>query len=265
MSRARENLDQDQADEAGKEQDDALADLEEAQDELEQTRRDAEEQLAVEQLAHIGDELKSLTERQDKVVEQTKAYQQMRAQNDDKLSLAQQRGVRDLGQLQSGLKDETGDLAETLDGAPVVALTLRRASSSMETAAKRLHEIKTDKPTEQAAQAAADRFKQLLESLKADRAGNGGQAGQQGQGQGGEAGGGNGNDDGFPPTAQLKLLKTLQQEINDRTDELDEQRRRKGTLTPEQTAELKRLAEDQGVLADLVRDMTRPRHDDGEE
>ena len=186
-------------------------------------------------------------------------------QHEGKLSLAQQHGVRGLGQNQSGLKDETGELAEKLDGAPVIALTLRRASSSMETAAQRLREIKTDKPTVQAAQSAAERFKQLLESLKADRGGNGGQGGQQGGGGGGGGGGGNGNDDGIPPTAQLKLLKTLQQEINDRTDELDEQRRRKGTLTPEQADELKRLAEDQGVLADLVRDMTRPRHDDGEE
>ncbi len=227
-------------------------------------RRQAEEQLAVEQLARIGDELKSIAERQVKVVEETKSYEQRRVESNGKLSLAQQRGVRGLGQVQSGLKDETGELAEKLDGAPVVALTLRRASSSMETAAQRLGEIKTDKPTEQAAQSAAERFKQLIDSLRADRGGNQGQGGQQGGGGGG-GGAGDGNDDGIPPTAQLKLLKTLQQEINDRTDDLDEQRRRKGTLTPEQAAELKRLAEDQGVLADLVRDMTRPRHDDGED
>ena len=52
MGRAQENLDDDQGDEAGKEQQDALADLEDAQEELEGMRRDAEEQLAMEQLAH---------------------------------------------------------------------------------------------------------------------------------------------------------------------------------------------------------------------
>jgi hypothetical protein len=61
------------------------------------------------------------------------------------------------------------------------------------------------------------------------------------------------------------MLKGLQQEINDKTEALEETKRRKGKLTSEQNAELDRLAEEQGVLADLVRDMTRPRRDDGEE
>jgi hypothetical protein len=264
MGQAQENMDQDQGEQADREQEEALANLEEAQDDLEETRREAEEQLAVEQLARIGDQLKSLAERQGKVVEETKSYEERRRKNEGKLTLAQQRGVRGLGQVQTGLKEETGELAETLDGAPVIALTLRRASEKMDAAAQRLQEIKTDEATEQAAKGAADRFKQLLESLKADRGKNRGQGGQ-GGGGGGGGGGAGGNDDGIPPTAQLKLLKSLQQEINDRTEVLDEQRRRHKELTPEQTAELKRLAEDQGVLADLVRDMTRPRRDDGEE
>jgi hypothetical protein len=36
-------------------------------------------------------------------------------------------------------------------------------------------------------------------------------------------------------------------------------------LTPEQDKEAERLATDQGALADLVRDLTRPKRDDGEE
>ena len=43
--------------------------------------------------------------------------------------------------------------------------------------------------------------------------------------------------DGIPATAQLKMLKTLQQEINERTESFDELRRRNQKLTPEQTAE----------------------------
>ena len=74
-----------------------------------------------------------------------------------------------------------------------------------------------------------------------------------------------GNGDGIPPTAQLKLLKSLQQEINERTDSFDEKQRRNQKLNPEQTAELQRLGDEQGVLADLVRDLTRPKRDDGEE
>ncbi len=167
MSQAQGNMDEDQGDEANKNQEEALANLEDAQDELEETRREAEEQLAVEQLARMGDQLKSLAERQDKMVVDTKSYEERRIK-DGKLTPAQQRGIRGLGEIQSGLKDETGELAEKLDGAPVVALTLRRASDNMETAAKRLHEIKTDQETEQAERSASDRFKKLLDSLKVE-------------------------------------------------------------------------------------------------
>src|SRR4029077_13747263 len=103
---------------------------------------------------------------------------------------------------------------------------------------KRLQELKTDKPTEQAAKAAAERFKQLLESLRADAGANAGQGGGGGGGGGGD-GGAPGNGDGIPATAQLKMLKSLQQEINERTESYDELQRRNKTLTPEQTADLK--------------------------
>jgi hypothetical protein len=262
MDRAQGNLDDDQGEEAGKEQEEALADLDDAQEELEQTRKDAEEQLAMEQLTRMGDRLKGLAQRQAKVATETSSYEAMRQKNDGKLTIAQRTGVRGLGQIQSGLKEETAELIENLDGAPVFALTLRRAKESMENAAKRLAELKTDGLTEQAAKAASDRFKQLLESLKTDTAA-GGQGG--GGGGGGGGAGGNGGGDGIPATAQLKMLKSLQQEINDRTEALDEVQRRNQKLTPDQAAELRRIGEEQGVLADLVRDMTRPKRDDGEE
>jgi hypothetical protein len=65
--------------------------------------------------------------------------------------------------------------------------------------------------------------------------------------------------------AQLKILKSLQQEINDRTDYFDELKRRGKELSPDQVTELDKLQTDQGTLADLVRDLTRPKSDDAEE
>ena len=262
MAQAQGDLDQDQGDEAAKQQEEALADLEEAQDEIEETRREAEEQLANEQLARMGDQLKSLSERQAKIVEKTKSYEQRRAQNEGKLTPAQQRGVRGLGQVQSGLKDETGELAEKLDGAPIIALTLRRASDNMDTAAKRLQEIKTDTETEKAQKAAAERFKQLLDSLKADAAGNGGQGGG-----GGGAAAVEGAAETTTASPRSPSSNCSRRSSNRSTSELMNWTNSagKGNLTPDQAAELKRLAEEEGVLADLVRDMTRPRHGDEEE
>ena len=61
------------------------------------------------------------------------------------------------------------------------------------------------------------------------------------------------------------MLKALQEEINDRTEAFDELKRRRKELTADQKQEAERLATDQGTLADIVRDMTRPKHDDGED
>jgi len=63
----------------------------------------------------------------------------------------------------------------------------------------------------------------------------------------------------------VKMLKALQEEINERTEYYDELRRRKKQLSPTQTGELERLETDQGTLADLVRDLTKPTHEDGED
>jgi hypothetical protein len=262
MGRSQSDLDDDQGDQAGKDQEEALADLEDAQEELEETRREAEEQLAMEQLSRMGDRLKSLAERQEKIISETNSYEASRKKNDGKLTVAQRAGVKGLGEVQNGIKEETAGLVDDLEGAPVFALTLRRATENMDTAAKRLGELKTDDQTRHAAKAASDRFKQLLESLRADAAGGGAGGG----GGGGGGGGANGaSGDGIPPTAQLKMLKSLQQEINEKTETFDEMKRRNQKLTLEQIAELKRIGEEQGTLADLVRDLTRPKRDDGEE
>jgi hypothetical protein len=265
MGKAQQQLDQDQGDDADQNEEEALADLNDAQDELEEMRREAEERLAMEQLARMGDQLRSLAERQEKMVGETENYEKLRLKGEGKLTIAQRAGVRGLGQIQTGLKEETNGLIEQLEGAPVFTLTLRRAVEEMDDAAIRLQGLKTDEETQRAVRSASHRFQQLIESLRSDSDKNGQAGGGGGGGGGGGAAGGGGNSDGIPPTAQLKMLKTLQKEINEKTEALDELKRRKKELSSAQSKEAEKLAEDQGALADLVRDMTRPKRDDGEE
>jgi hypothetical protein len=259
MSQAQQDLDQDQGEQAEKDQEETLADLQDAQDELEQARQDAEEQLAMEQLAKMGDTLKSLSQRQDKIVEETAGFEKARGARKGQLSLAQRNEVRNLGKVQEGMKDETGELIEKLEGAPVFALTLKRAAEAMENASQRLAKLQTDDDTQRSERGAAKRFQQLIEALKPDPAKPGGE-----QPGGGGGGGGGGSDDRIPTVAQLKMLKQLQQEINERTEYFDELRSRKKELTPAQEDELKALEEAERSIADLARDLTRPRRDDGE-
>jgi len=263
MGKAQQDLDQDQGEQAEQEEDEALTDLDDAKDQIQQARKDAEEQLAMEQLVKMADQLKSLSERQQNVVKGTEDYEKLRSER-GQLTIAQRTGIRGLGRVQEGLKDETGELIEKLEGAPVFALTLKRAAENMEHAARRLQALKTDEETQRAVKSASKRFQQILETLKPDKSKPGGPP--QGGNQGGDnAAGANGGGDGIPPAAQVKMLKALQEEINERTDYFDELRRRNKPLTAEQTAEIERLQGDQGTLADLARDLTRPKMDDGED
>ena len=267
MSQAQKGLEEDQGDQAEQQEDDALADLAEAEKEAKEARKEAEEQLAMERLAKMSDQLRSLSERQHKIVSETENYEKLRLQREGKFTSPQRAGVRNLSAVQEAIKDETGELIEKLEGAPVFTLTLKRATVGMDTTTSRLQALKTDDPTQRAARSAASRFQQLLDSMKPDAPKNGGQQkqspGEGGDQPGGQAGGSGG--DGIPPAAQVKMLKSLQQEINERTEFFDELARRKKKLTLEQSTELDRLHQDQGTLADLVRDLTKPKKSDAED
>ena len=52
------------------------------------------------------------------------------------------------------------------------------------------------------------------------------------------------------------MLKTLQEDLNRRTAELDAIRRKKGSLAPDHEQELQQLASEQGQIADLTRNLT---------
>jgi hypothetical protein len=53
------------------------------------------------------------------------------------------------------------------------------------------------------------------------------------------------------------MLLTMQRELNARTQELAQKRDQEGELTPADAQELQALAQEQGALADLTRNITR--------
>src|SRR5207253_2463278 len=120
--------------------------------------------------------------------EETVGYEKARDEAGGKVTRARAADVRALGRVQNGLKEETAELTRRLEGAPVFALTLKRAGEGMEVAAQRLQTVKTDEDTHRAEK-----------------------------------------------------------------------------LTDAQQAELDRLQDDERTIADLTRDLTQPKRDDGEE
>jgi hypothetical protein len=63
--------------------------------------------------------------------------------------------------------------------------------------------------------------------------------------------------DAIQRLAEVKLLKSLQEEVNRRTAELDAARVRQGQLSATQLQEVEDLAREQGRLADLIIDLSR--------
>jgi hypothetical protein len=265
MSKAQQQMvDADEAEGAQQEQEEALKNLDQAEQELAQAREEAEEQLAQEQFAKMADLIKSLAERQTKMIEDTVGYD-VKKNEAKSLTAAQRAGVRSLAMVEDGLKQETEELADRMgEGVPVFSLILKKASDSMNKATANLQKLDTGEPTQKAEKSAAQRLQQLVDSLQPDKPKDGEQQQQQQQ-QGGEQQGGQQEGDGIPTVAQLKMLKRLQGEINERTNELDGIVRDGKKLSGDQQTELDSLKLEQGRLADLLRDLSKPKRSDGED
>ena len=236
----------------------AEKDLEEAQQQLAQQRQKAEADLAAEQMARMEDHLKGLKQQQEKLLAETKHYDSQREKN-GRLSRAEGISVRDLARAQQLLQEETTGQAEKLASAVVFGQALKNIARDMSTAARLLGERDTSTATQAAEQHALARIEQLLVALKPD---SGQQKGGGKKGGGGEGqSGGEGGQSGIPSMAQIILLKLMQQDLNERTRGIAELARKQKQLTPEQQQDLSALGEEQGRLADLLLELTKPDKD----
>jgi hypothetical protein len=257
-------------------QDEALDRLEEAQREVKRAREEAEEELAREQLTKVADQIKRYKERQEELLPEAERLQRTALEN-KRWDRALQQSLGSLIGAEEGLAQEIRSLAEgKLKGAIVIARILGKAADAMEQAAQsirnRLEKTKDnpeieDASVEEAAgratqmqmRLALQRLEQLLEALQPDK----GMA-QRPQRQNGPAGGNGrrGGGDGIPPLAQLKALKALQEEVNQRTEEFAKKHPDAGKLTPTEKKELESLRRDQAEVADLLQQLT-PAADEG--
>ena len=251
MQQAGESLEKDEnTDHAEKQEQEALDDIEQAQRELAKEREQAEERLAFEQLEKVANEIKTLAERQQGVLTETKRLNDAQTARGN-WNRAQLKTLRDLAETQRGLRLESNGLAEKLSAAEVFALAVKRASRQMEQAALRLDEKQTGAETQQFEQAAFQRYQELIEALQQDKDKK--PADPQEQPPGGNGAG----EQPAPPVdtvamvAQLKMLRSLQVELNERMLMLGQKRDTGNPLTQAELDELKALGEEQGELAEL--------------
>lgn len=256
MGEAGQQGEQGQAGQAADAAERAQKDLDEAQQQLAQRRRQAEMDLAFEQLTRMAETLAGLRDQQRGVLEETTRLSELEA-SQGHLSRAQRISLNNLARRQQAIAEETANAGEQLSAAKVFQLALSRAREAMERAANLLNDQRTGDDTQREEQDALRRFEQLLAALEPDEPEEGGE-GQQGD-EGGQGGGqAKPTGDGIPPIAQLKVLKLMQQDLNLRTDELRSDYQEQGDWTPALQERLTELSEEQGILADLARGFSQP-------
>jgi len=238
-------LQQDNLQEAQKQIQETLDDLEQAQRELAKRRKEAEESLAFEEIAKLNSEIKALIERQDAVILETKRLEQERLSR-GRWSRGQLKSLKQLLETEQDLKNETRSLTLKLEAAPVFVLAFEKIIEQLEIAVIRLEERLTDQETLTAQQTAKSKLQKLLEILdekpKRDDSQNDTPSDQ---------------DQNFPQTdqislvTQLKLLKLLQENILDRTRSFNSSINQQKKLTSEQIQQRNELSKEQADLAEL--------------
>jgi hypothetical protein len=250
LRQTEERLGSDEPADAAREQQESLDDLEQAQRELAQSRRDAEERLARELMEKMGDKLKLMIVAQQAMIDETLRLDSAHKKRGS-WSRGQLSSLKQLRETQDNLRQDTAALIEDMAAVEVFVLALEGASRDMKIAANRLDKRQTDQITVAAEEAAKRRFVELIAALKPE----------QGSSQPPPAGGTGaeqqspGATGAIPKLAELKMLKTIQEGLLRRTAEIDAQRRKNGGLSDEQQLELEAIANDQGRLADLARNL----------
>ena len=155
--------------------------------------------------------------------------------------------------MQRQVLEESRTLAESIEDARVVAFTLSSAVDRMERAVELLSKRETGSATLSAEQFALRRLQSLLTVL-GDQQQQANQEPDESQPQNppdGEPESGP-QQDTVSLMAQLMLLRSLQQDLHDRTVILQTGREQAGSLTDQQQADMQLIAEEQGALADLA-------------
>ncbi len=255
----------------------ALERLNEARREVERARKQAEEELEREQLIKVAETIQRLKDRQEALNTEASRIQTS-LQDGGEWTRGLKASLSDLGEAQALLGEETeGVASKDLPNTPVFARMLRRAGEAMTEVRTRTKQMIREKPDPKTLpdehltrlqQQAMKRLTQVLNAVKEQANPNQGgkqpQAGGGPGGQGQEGGSGGPGDSGLPPTAQLKLLRSLAVEIKQATDAFHKKHPDLNKLTEAEEAEWQGLLKQQRDFDELAEELLRPANEPGE-
>ena len=243
--------------------DEALDDLDQVERELVLEKRIAQERLAFEQLEKMEERLKGLRARQEEVIAETVRLEEARRENET-LSRGQLKTLKDLAETERSLRHEAEQMAQQMASAEVFALVLKRLGRSMKLASEGLSERQTSEAIQTLERDAIRKIDSLLDVLKQEQNKPDPQQKpeekpeelatepeeqeekpEQAQPPG----------DMLPQLAQIKLLKSLQEDYLERTQMLNKFRDQNGKLPESMADEISELAREQAELADFARNL----------
>jgi hypothetical protein len=251
-------------------EDAVLERLQDAKSETEQAKEDAQDELGREKQARIAEEVQRLKERQEGLNQEASRLRDELAKKGEPLRKLQA-SVIALSGAQKGLGEETEALGKKeLSSAPVFLRLMTRASESMGDAATKLDEGRKADPAAvgndaiRAQAEATHRLDLVVAALKSDDPALPQPGGQQGGQPGGPAGDPATQPDSVPPLAQLKVLRALQKEVNDRTAGFQKDHPDPSKFGDKEKTELQDIRKEQQDVIDLLEDFRHPPEAGGE-
>lgn len=231
---------------------DAEEDLQEAMDNLDQLQQQMQQQDQQETLFQIEQELKKMLGAQKKLLVDTQEIEKQRPSPTEALPRRARLQVRKVHDDQRGLADATKVIVKKMEEEGVIVFreVLQWAVDDMGEAAVRLDKEQTGTLTQNIQEDILKQLSDLIDALRKER-----NRKQQQQQQGGGGGGGGGPL--VPPLAELKMLQIMQKDVNRRTQRIDQAvaQSEEKDLTATQKDELRRMAQKEGKIAGLTKEL----------
>lgn len=232
----------------------AQKDLEEAEQELEKRQEKVEQDLAQEEAARLAQSVQQLVIRQERIRDELVRLDELQ-RGDETLTSAQQETLRVTSLEQGTLTGEIRAFAETIAKAEVFFLSLQLTAEVTTDLARLLDTGTLDAQALVLAEEAVERLQQLAAALEEnaqdqqqekpqDQQNQDPQEQQQQQQQQ------QGAQDGISQTAQLRLLKMMQEALKTRTERFGQRLAQQPDAVDR--SELARLAAEQGRLSEMT-------------
>lgn len=196
--------------------------------------------------ARLEDDLKRLRGRQETALEDVRRMRRLE-ESQGQLTRQQAAAVLDLARDQRSIEADAARLGKQFSGAGAFGLAIGRAATDMGRAAAALDRREIGTGTQEAQSDAIRRLGYLLEALKPEQP-----AGKAEGPDGGRGDRQSASSNQIPGIAQLKLLKLIQQEINVRTDQLQESLAAGGRAAETAVGDCAELGRQEGQLAETL-------------